>query len=85
MGNTTEELTTLWGKLSLSEEEGTGMLIQENAMDPMVQRGSSCLVGKLLSDRIIGKDVIKTPLIRIWKTNGRVMFKEVGDNLSYRV
>jgi hypothetical protein len=81
MGNTTEELTTLWGKLSLSEEEGTGMLIQENAMDPMVQRGSYCLVGKLLSDRIIGKDVIKVPLIRIWKTNGRVTFKEVGDNL----
>jgi len=38
-------------------------------------RGKNCLVEKLISDRIIGKDAIKSTLIRGWKPGGTSVFK----------
>jgi hypothetical protein len=45
--------------------------------------GRSCLVGKLVADRIIRKDAIKSTLIRGWKPTGMTVFKVLGDNLFW--
>jgi hypothetical protein len=38
------------------------------------------VVGNLLANRTVGKEIIKTPLIRAWQPTGRVTFKSVGVN-----
>jgi hypothetical protein len=53
----------------------------DNSVSDLVIRGRSCLVGKLMADRIIGKDAIKSTLIKGWKPSGMTCFKVLGDNL----
>jgi hypothetical protein len=55
-----EELSFLWGKFSLTEEEDVEVNINESRADPLVARGKSCLIGKLLADRVIPKDFIRS-------------------------
>lgn len=64
MGNTAEDLAKLWGKFSLSEEESLGVVVQEEALTAVAAKGQSCLAEKLLADRIIGKEAIRSTLIK---------------------
>ena len=81
MGEMTEDITKMWGKFTLMEVEDVGVNIDVQSMAPLVSRGSSCIVGKLLAERTVSKEVIKTLLIRAWHPTGCVSFKEVGTNL----
>ncbi|XP_059458313.1 uncharacterized protein LOC132187906 [Corylus avellana] len=81
MGTTAEELSRLWENLTLMEEEGADLTIGESDLAPLAAREVSCVVGKLLADRVVGKDVIKTPLIRAWHPNDWISFKALGANL----
>jgi hypothetical protein len=76
-----EDLTRLWGNLSLNEEEVLDVNIQPEAVEGLISRGKFCLVGKLLAERFVGKDVIKRQMIRGWRPEGRVTFKVLGENL----
>lgn len=40
-----------------------------------------CLVGKIWSERNTNKEAFKIVLARLWKTIGKVVFKELQDNL----
>ena len=71
----------LVGKIDVMEEEDTRLGITKNGIAPLVDRGNACVVGKLLGDRIVGKDIMKTPLIHAWQPTGRVGFKTLGPNL----
>jgi hypothetical protein len=51
------------------------------ALEPLVDRGTACAVGKLLAERTVGKEVLKTPMIRAWQPTGWVSFKTLGPNL----
>jgi hypothetical protein len=81
MGDITEDVTKMWERFTLLEEESVGIQTHEGDFEPLVGRGSSCVVGKLLADRTVGKEVIKTPLIRAWQPQKRVSFKNVGNNM----
>lgn len=76
-----EDLSKLWKNFSLSEEESSGVEAFDQGMQGTVDHGKNCLVGKLISDRVIGKDAIKSTLIRGWKPAGTSVFKVLGDNL----
>jgi hypothetical protein len=76
-----EELSFLWGKFSLTEEEDVEVNINESRADPLVTRVKSCLIGKLLADRVIPKDFIKIYMLRAWKPLGSVVFQVLGENL----
>lgn len=76
-----EDLTRLWGNLSLDEGEIEEVEIQPRSVEGVVSRGKSCLVGKLLSDRYVGKDIIKRKLIKGWRPSGHLAFKVLGENL----
>jgi hypothetical protein len=80
MEDLTEDVTKMWERFNLLEEESIGIKTSDDDFEPLVGRGTACVMGKLLADRIVGKEVIKTPLIRAWQTNGRVSFKSVGIN-----
>ena len=73
------DLTKLWGKLSLDEGEIMEVAIQSRSVEGMVARGECCVVGKLLSERFVGKDVIKRTLIRGWRPTGSLSFKVLGE------
>jgi hypothetical protein len=76
-----DELTRQWGKLTLREDEKPSIVINNQTFSPLIQRGRSCMVGKLLTGRTITKEVLKTPMIRAWKPTGSVSFKTLGPNL----
>lgn len=76
-----EDLTTLWGNFSLSEEESVGVEVPVLALEGLVNRGQSCLVGKLVADHVVSKDIIKSKLIRGWKPTGSIKFTVLGENL----
>jgi hypothetical protein len=76
-----EDLTHLWGSFTLKEDKSDELAIGESAMAPLLSRRSVCVVGKLLADQVVSKEIIKTPIIRAWQPSGRVTFKNLGANL----
>lgn len=55
--------------------------INEHGMTTPVDRGHACVVGRLLADRTVGKDIVKVLLLHAWQSTGRVSFKTLGPNL----
>jgi hypothetical protein len=81
MGDMTEDMSSLWERFNLMEEEDEEVVAPEIEVMPMVDCGSAYVVGKLLADRSVGKEIIKTPLIRAWQPTKSVTFKTLGTNL----
>ncbi|XP_059458415.1 uncharacterized protein LOC132188014 [Corylus avellana] len=81
MGSTTEELSKMWNKLRLSEEEESDVVVQEDVLEEGVNRGSNCLVGRLIVDRVIAKSTVRGMLMRRWRPTGELSFKVMGENL----
>ena len=46
-----EELVEEWRKFSLTEDEGAGFTVEEDAMGNSLVQGSHCLLGKLITDK----------------------------------
>jgi hypothetical protein len=81
-GRETEaDLAELWGKFTLTEVEQDGLEAVEEEVDGISNQGSHCLVGKLISERLIGKDAIRKNMVRNWRLTGSVVFKVLGENL----
>jgi hypothetical protein len=76
-----EDLTKLWGNLTLTKEESVGFKAEEEVFEEATVQGRSCLVGKLLVERVVGKDSICSSLIRWWKPTEHISFKVLGENL----
>lgn len=38
-------------------------------------------MGKIVAERFVGKDVVCTHMVKLWKLDGDVRFSELGDNL----
>jgi hypothetical protein len=61
-GNMVDDLTRQWGKLTLREDENPGIVIKTQTFSPLIQRGRSCMVGKLLTKRTMGAfSVLQNP------------------------
>jgi hypothetical protein len=76
-----EDLSNLWGKFSLLENETSGVALEVSEIEPMVSKGKYCLIGKLLSNRVVPKDFLKAPPKRAWRPAGEVVFQAIGDNM----
>ena len=59
-----KELARRWGEFSISEEEDVGVDAIEGVTEVLESKGQSYLVGKLITERIIGKESIRSTLIR---------------------
>jgi hypothetical protein len=51
-----KELARRWGKFSISKEESVGVDAIKGVTEVLESKGQSCLVGKLIAERIIRKD-----------------------------
>lgn len=58
-----------------------GLEVKEEDLEGVVTRGKLCLVGKLLADRVMSKEQIKSSLLRGWKLTGTCTFKLLEENL----
>lgn len=76
-----DDLTRMWGNLSLTEEESVKVEIKDQIVGEIVNRGRSCLVGRLLVERMVSKEIIRSTLIRGWRPSGTLPFKFLGENL----
>lgn len=76
-----DDLSSMWQDFNLSEGENDEVIVQQQAVEEIVTRGNSCLVGKLIADRIIGKDTIRPKLLQLWRLSGLTSFKVIGENL----
>jgi hypothetical protein len=57
--------------------------VVEQGMHEIGSRGKACMVCKLFSDRLIGKDAIRSTLVRAWRLEGTLVFKALGDNIFF--
>jgi hypothetical protein len=76
-----DELSNLWANLSLSEGEDGEQEIQTTEVKGLVSQGRSCIVGKLVSERMVSLETFKTSLVRGWRLKGKYTFKILGENL----
>jgi hypothetical protein len=76
-----EDLLRMWDSFSLRDDEDGEMEIQQQAWEVGTLLGKTCVVGKLIADRMMSKEIIRTQLIRGWKPEGTPSCKILGDNL----
>jgi hypothetical protein len=76
-----EDLSRMWDSFSLQDDEDAEMEIQQQVWEVGMLQVKSCLVGKLITDRMVSKEVIRTSLLRGWKPEGTPTFKVLRDNL----
>lgn len=76
-----DDLANLWANLSLSEGEDGELEIQQTEVKGIITRGNSCIVGKLLSERLVSKETIRSTLLSWWRPKGTLTFKILGGNL----
>lgn len=57
------------------------MEIRKAKVEDIVTKGKTYLVRKLISERIIGKETIRSTLVRGWKRTGSLSFKVLGENI----
>jgi hypothetical protein len=76
-----EDLSTLWGNFSLTEDEVVELSFQKEDLKAGETYGQACVLGKLVADRLISREKIRESMIQWWKPSESLSFKVLGDNL----
>ena len=76
-----EDFSKLWENLTLTEDEDLEMNIQTGELEEGVTHGKACIVGKLIANHMVNKEIIRNTLLRWWKPQGNLSFKVLGENL----
>lgn len=70
----------MWTDLAhRGEKEGISISVGEVA--DLREKGSRCLVGRLVTEKRTNKDAFKSLLTSLWRLVGRVQFKEIQEAL----
>jgi hypothetical protein len=75
-----DELPTLWENFSLTEVEDLELSIPKDDLQNGVSRGRACVIGKLIVDRMVSKETIRSTLLPGWDPEGDLSFKVLGAN-----
>jgi hypothetical protein len=76
-----EAIEELCGKMTLTEGESVGLTISEDDTADLQVHSGRCLVGKLLSNRLIQREAFRSLMSKLWRTVGKLVFKEMLENL----
>ncbi|XP_059450879.1 uncharacterized protein LOC132181651 [Corylus avellana] len=76
-----EDLTSMWGNFTLTEEEEAFDEVPEEELIDIGNKGRACLVGRIMSERNIGKKTLKAKMIRSWMPTGSMVFNALGNNI----
>ena len=74
-------LEDLWNKLSLTEDEKSKVVIEKDWIEEIAEARRNCLIGKLLTKRILNLEVMRSVLHKVWKLEGGLEIKEVDDKV----
>ncbi|XP_042950147.1 uncharacterized protein LOC122282243 [Carya illinoinensis] len=75
-----DSLHSMWGNLHLNEEEEDAIVINDNACSEVLRKGDRNLIGKIWTDRQVGKNVVESMLAKIWLRSKPIVLREVGRN-----
>jgi hypothetical protein len=70
-----------WRKFSLTETEAPSFKVEEDVMGESRTIGSKCLLGKLITDKLFSKEVLKTTMLRLWGASRGITTTNISDNL----
>jgi hypothetical protein len=76
-----DDLSKLWEELLLIEVEDEELSIQRDELEGIASRGRVCILGKLIIDCMICKEMLQSMLMRWWKLVENLSFKILGENL----
>jgi hypothetical protein len=75
-----DDLSNLWENFSLNDDEEIEVAIEKGELKDGEAIGRSCVLGKLITDRMVGREAIQTKLTQWWKMWGKLSFKILGEN-----
>ncbi|XP_040987762.1 uncharacterized protein LOC121235477 [Juglans microcarpa x Juglans regia] len=70
-----------WRKFRLTEEEEVVLEINSSGGEEISRKGNRSLIGKVCTDRVVGKDLISNKMAKIWRIVKRATFQEVNKNI----
>jgi hypothetical protein len=76
-----DDMTEMWKNFSLTEEEDVDVEVQSEVFEETMAQGQTRAVGKLLADRYVGKETIRSAMIGLWRPTGHLGFKVLGTNI----
>lgn len=76
-----EEITKLCKSLSIFKEEEEVVVLDRSLIDIGVREINNSLVGKVLANKVVNKDALRTVINQVWKTLNGVKVESVGSNL----
>ena len=77
-----EDLAKMWMNLSLKEDEIVEWEAPVKECEEVSAQGQFCVVGKLIGDRFVSKETIKTTFSQWWKLPMETFsFKVLGENV----
>ncbi|XP_042939567.1 uncharacterized protein LOC122274609 [Carya illinoinensis] len=75
-----EEMARIWERLKLSEEENTPVGVQCISMEKARDKEERSVVGKICSERKIGREVVRSTMEKISRVERHMEFQEIGNN-----
>lgn len=75
-----DDLEEHWKQLNLSSKEATNIIVKEDVLLEELKKGKSSLIEKLHSEHIISKDILRSTMMRAWKTTSSFLVREIQSN-----
>lgn len=63
-----ENLETRWQQLYLSNEEDHSIIVHIVQLTKEINRRKTSIIGRLHVERVISKEIIRSSMMKIWKT-----------------
>ncbi|KAF5472716.1 hypothetical protein F2P56_009410 [Juglans regia] len=75
-----EDLEGIWERLNLNKDDNTLIYLQLEDLEKISSRGKCSLVGKVCSNRKIGREAVYSTMMKIWKVSKPLSFVEIRPN-----
>ncbi|XP_041011254.1 uncharacterized protein LOC121255023 [Juglans microcarpa x Juglans regia] len=76
-----ERIEEMWGHLKLTKDEDEPIELEEEAREEVHRKCEWCLIGKFYMERSIGRAIVESTMVKIWRVGKQATVKEVGPNV----
>lgn len=76
-----EEMEGKWERLRLTEEEDRVFAADDSIPNALEDRGDRSLVGRVTTERSVGKWVLESTMAKVWRISQPASFREVRPNV----
>lgn len=73
-----ESLKHRWKQLNLSSDEDNENLVDDNIVLEEIRKGKNSIIGKLHAIRNISNEVIRTTMLKVWKTTQPFSVRDIN-------